>query len=36
VATLAEAHDGEAEQDREEQHLQDLALRERTDHGVRE
>ena len=34
VAALAEAHHRKAEQDREEQHLQDLAGRERADHGV--
>ena len=34
MAALAEAHQREAEQDREQQHLQDLALREGADHGV--
>ena len=35
VAAFAEPHDGEAEQHREQQHLQDLALREGADDGVR-
>ncbi len=34
MAALAEPHDREAEQHREQQHLQDLALREGADHGV--
>ena len=34
MAALAEAHQREAEQDREQQHLQDFALREGADHGV--
>ena len=35
VAALAERHQREAEQDREEQDLQDFALREGADNGVR-
>ena len=34
LAALAEAHQGKAEQDREQQNLQDLAGREGADHGV--
>ena len=34
MATLAERHDRKAEQDREQQHLEDFALREGADDGV--
>ena len=34
MAALAKSHQGKAEQDREQQHLQDLALREGADDGV--
>ena len=34
MAALAERHDREAEQNREQQNLEDFAGRERADHGV--